>query len=468
MASRERAAAWLSAERTVAIAGTTFAAVFSLLAALKYHNFGSSRFNLGNFVQAVWSTAHGRPFEMTADTGEQFVRLGAHVEPILLLFAPAWRVWPSPVMLLVVQAVALASGIFPVFWLARKHLGVAAGRRVALAYLFYPSVSLLTINEFHAVALAIPFLLFAAWYLDEGRLLPFAIWAVLAMSTKEQIGLAVAGMGIWYALRHRRVRAGAITAGAGLLWSSFAFLVVIPHFSPTGQNPFVGRYADLGGSPSGIAESLVTSPSSILDALAQPLNAVYLVALLIPVAGICLLAPIALIPAVPELFINLLSTHFGQKTVGWQYVAGIVPFIFLATIYGLRSRPRKLQFLSRLVVMAALLNFLISITYIVSAVRAPMDRDTATTALRLIPPDVPVSASGHFGVRLSDRERILNFPTVGEADWIILYRGDIWIPWPVEEPDEGRWNQAVHRYERSPDWRVAFDRDGVLVLNRRQ
>ena len=47
----------------------------------------------------------------------------------------------------------------------------------------------------------LPFLLFAYWYLDEGRLLPFAIWATLAMTTKEEVGLVVAGMGVWYAIQ---------------------------------------------------------------------------------------------------------------------------------------------------------------------------------------------------------------------------------------------------------------------------
>ena len=78
-------------------------------------------------------------------------------------------------MLLVVQAVAIALGAVPVYWLARKHLGSAhAGVGFALAYLLYPATGWLTLNEFHPVALATPLLLFAFWYLDEDRLLPFA------------------------------------------------------------------------------------------------------------------------------------------------------------------------------------------------------------------------------------------------------------------------------------------------------
>ena len=70
----------------------------------------------------------------------------------------------------------------------------------ALAYLLYPATGWLTLNEFHPVALATPLLLFAFWYLDEDRLLPFTAFAIAAAACKEEIALVVAGLGIWYAL----------------------------------------------------------------------------------------------------------------------------------------------------------------------------------------------------------------------------------------------------------------------------
>src|SRR5256886_13775193 len=183
-------------------------------------------------VQAVWATAHGHPLAVTDLRGDQILRLAAHVDPILVLFAPFWWVWPSPSMLLTVQATAIALGALPVFWLARKHLGSErAALGFALAYLLYPAVQWLTLNEFHPVALATPLLLFAFWYLDEDRLVPFAVCAALACACKEEIPLVVAGFGIWYALSHRRAAAGAAIAAAGVAWAGLAIGVVIPHFN---------------------------------------------------------------------------------------------------------------------------------------------------------------------------------------------------------------------------------------------
>ena len=111
-----------------------FAAGLGALSVLRHRGFNTGRFDLGNMVQAVWSTAQGDVLSVTSLRGEQISRLGVHFDPILGAFAPLWWLWPDPSMLLVVQAVAIALGAVPVFLLARKHLGTErAGAGFALA-----------------------------------------------------------------------------------------------------------------------------------------------------------------------------------------------------------------------------------------------------------------------------------------------------------------------------------------------
>ncbi|MDX6368706.1 MAG: hypothetical protein QOG93_208, partial [Gaiellaceae bacterium] len=127
----------LPTTRTLLVAAiAAYAAGFAALSSLRHEAFITGRFDLGNMVQADWSTAHGHPLRMTDLHGEQISRLAAHVDPILVLFTPLWWLWPSPHLLLVVQAVAVALGALPVFWLASKHLASRrAGLGFALAYL---------------------------------------------------------------------------------------------------------------------------------------------------------------------------------------------------------------------------------------------------------------------------------------------------------------------------------------------
>ena len=42
-----------------------YAGGFSVLAALEHRAFETGRFDLGNMVQAVWSTANGKPLDVT-------------------------------------------------------------------------------------------------------------------------------------------------------------------------------------------------------------------------------------------------------------------------------------------------------------------------------------------------------------------------------------------------------------------
>src|SRR5439155_8701723 len=209
-----------------------YGAGFAALSLLRHRAFETGRFDLGNMVQAVWSTAHGHLLQVTNLHGAQISRLAAHVDPILVAFAPLWWLWPSPSLLLTTQALAVALGALPLFWLARKHTGSSrAGLGFSLAYLLFPATQWMTLNEFHPVALACPLLLFAIWYLDEDRLLPFTFFAVVAALTREEIPLVIAGLGVWYAIGRRRWLAGGAIAAAGIAATAIAVQVVIPHFN---------------------------------------------------------------------------------------------------------------------------------------------------------------------------------------------------------------------------------------------
>ena len=116
---------------------------------------------------------------------------------------------PTPLTLVAVQVVAVSLGALPVYWLARRHLeSERVAAILALGYLLYPWVSWTAVDVFHPVTLAVPFLLLCVWYLDSDRLVPFAIFAVLTASTGELMALAVAALGVWYALARGRRRAG--------------------------------------------------------------------------------------------------------------------------------------------------------------------------------------------------------------------------------------------------------------------
>jgi uncharacterized membrane protein len=462
--------------RALLAAMAAYGVGFAALSVLRHRAFTTGRFDLGNMVQAVWWTAHGHPLRMTNLHGQQISRLAAHVDPILAVFGPLWWIWPSADLLLVAQAVAVAAGAWPLYVLARKHLGSSrAALGFALAYLLYPATGWLTLNEFHPVALATPLLLFAFRYLDDDRLVPFALCAVAAAACKEEIGLVLAGFGVWYAFSHGRTVAGAAIVAAGFAWSAIAIGVVIPHFHTTGESDFYGRYSEVGGSAAGIVKTTFTHPSRIVDAAFSARDVRYVLDLVLPLAAVCLLAPLVLVAALPELAINLLSATTTQTSIHFHYTAGLIPTLLIATVLGAKRLARWAVPVAMVVVIATLAgNYRLGPIpgwrhvpggshFQATAARVTQHDRIAARALALIPKSAVVSATNTLGAHLSARRRVLSFPFVQDATWIAADEtqpgyADRYAPVPT----------AVQLAElrRNPDWRLVFEQDGVLLFNR--
>ena len=426
---------------TLGAAAAAYGAGFAALSVLRQRAFATGRFDLGNMVQAVWWTAHGHPLRMTNLHGAQISRLAAHVDPLLAVFGPLWWIWPSPDLLLVVQALAIAAGAFPVYWLARKHLGSPrAALGFALVYLLYPATQWLTLNEFHPVALATPLLLYAFWFLDNDRLLPFALCAIAAAASKEEIGLVIAGLGLWYVLARHRTGAGLAIAALGLAWSAIAIGVVIPHFHTAGESDFYGRYSEVGGSAAGIVKTAFTHPGRIAHAAFSARDLHYVLTLVVPLAGLCLLAPL------------VIAAVLGAKRLSrWAIPVAMVAVVAaVAGNYWLGPAP-----IWRDVPGGS--------TFQATAARVTNHDRIAAHALKLIPKSAVVSATNTLGAHLSARRRVLSFPYVQDATWIAADEtqpgyADRYAPVPTA--------LALAALRRDPDWRLVFEQDGVLVFNR--
>jgi uncharacterized membrane protein len=463
-------------DRLLWVGMAAYATAFAALSVLRHMAFETGRFDLGNMVQAVWSTAHGRPLQVTNLQGEQISRLAAHVDPILVAFAPLWWLWPSPSLLLTVQALAVALGALPLFWLARKHTGSEhAALGLSLAYLLFPATEWMTLNEFHPVALACPLLLFAIWYLDEDRLLPFAAFALLAALTREEIPFVIAGLGVWYALGRRRWLEGGAIAVAGVAAALIAVHTVIPHFR-RGPASFYGRYEAVGGSASGIVRKAFTDPARLISVAFDHRGTHYLLDLLLPIAALALLAPLLLVALVPELALNLLSSVDAQRSIHFHYVAAEIPILFAAAAIGLRRLGHFAGTAATVAVVAAIVgNYLLGPIPLwrfvpggetLQAKNAQVTRHDRIAAreLKLIPADAPLSATNSLGAHLSERKRIFSFPYLRGAEWVVV---DAQKPSLGDHNDKRGGLRRIAELRQNPRFRLVSANDGVLVFRRR-
>ena len=317
-----------------------YAVSISHEAVLRYDTFKATAFDLGNMDQVLWNTIHGRPFQFTNQGADWFgppTRLAIHFEPIIFPLSLLYLFGADPRILLVFQTLALASGALPVFLLTRKHLPEwpLLAPMMALVYLVSPSLLGLNLFDFHPVSLATPLLLYAVLALTYQRYLWFLIACVLAASCKEDMPLAIAMFGILVIWKYKLPRLGTVLIVGGMIWSLLAFLVIIPHFYPGAQhNNYWYRYEALGSSPGAAVVNILLHPWLLFTTFIT-LDRLYYLAGLIRSGGfLAILAPEWLLPALPSLAVNLLSTDPLLYSGVYHYNAAIIPFVMLATIHG--------------------------------------------------------------------------------------------------------------------------------------
>ena len=323
-----------------------YVAYFGALTVQKHNAFQSTAFDLGNVDQAVWNTRHGRPFAMTNIYGLEN-RLGTHVEPILLPVSLVYFVWSDPRALLLLQTLAIGLGAWPLYLLARRRwtrepVGTVAALAFALIYLLFPALQSANYFDFHAVALAPTFFLFALYFLETERWGAFGLFALLTMSCKEDAPLLVLMLGLYALVVRRRPWVGLATMAASLAWFGLAVGWIMPHFDTRGVSPLANRYAYLGDGPLEMAQTMVTRPGLVLERLATGENLAYLRDLLLPTAFLALLAPQVLMLALPSLAVNLLSTDgFMHQLEGFHYGAPLAPIVVAAAAYGVGWLSRR-------------------------------------------------------------------------------------------------------------------------------
>jgi uncharacterized membrane protein len=442
----------------------------------RYQDFWLARFDLGNMVQAVWSTAHGHPLEVTDVTGQQMMRLGGHVDPILALLAPFWLIAPSPLTLAAVQIAACALGALPVFWLARKYMNSEnVATLMAVAYLAYPWLAWTALDAVHPVTFATPLFLYAIWFLDQRRLARFSLCAVLICACGELMGLPLAALGLWYWLSRKRRLAGLVIVAAGVSWSLVALELVVPALRH-GPNAFYAYYGSVGGSPRGILETAATDPAAILSKLFSSQHVSYIFWLGAPLLGIFVFAPGLAMVALPQLLLNGLSDWPFTTDPRYHYLAAIIPFLVASSVLGLAKLPETSRRRGALLILASC----IFLTTTVGTWRTHLEPSFSgrhvqalREALALVPDDAPVSTTNRIGSHVSGRRYVYSVPVVGRSQWIVIDEGDPWVAGTASAALTSTLSRNprllrgfVTQLTDSRQWLRVFQRDAVFVFKR--
>ncbi len=304
-------------------------AVYVPISVFRYLRLDPTSWDLGIFTEYVKQYADLRA-PVVDIRGAGINLLGDHFHPIVALIAPFFRVFPSPVTLLVAQALLAAVSVVPVSRAAADLLGTGAGRAIGAAYGFSWGLQQLVDYDFHEIAFAVPLLACSLSALVRGRVRAAVVWAMPLVLVKEDQGFTLAAIGIIMAVVYRERIAGLFLAGWGVVWSFLAITVIIPHLSQAHRYLYWndgGAISPVGGhiSIAGLSSQLFAGSSTKLPTLAM---------ILLPTAFIALRSPLVL-AAVPSLALRFVGTNNSYWGTYWHYNATVMPVVFIAAIDGI-------------------------------------------------------------------------------------------------------------------------------------
>ncbi|SIR65129.1 DUF2079 domain-containing protein [Williamsia sterculiae] len=303
-------------------AGAAAAVVYVLFVVRRYQRLDTNGWDLGIFTQAVRAysrfTAPLVPLE-----GDHVNLLGDHFQPWIALIAPIYRIFPTPVTLIVVQALLFALAVIPVVRLSTSRFGVVAGVAIGVGFAVSWGLVQALSFDFHEIALAVPLVAFSLVALCEERWRAALAYAAPLVFCKEDLGVTVAVIALLVAWRGGRVvwTAAAVTGVWGIAWTVVTMKVIIPSLADSGY----GYESKFSG---GATDSALRTLRGI--AWGDPRSGtLFLLAVVVLVVGV--LSPLMLV-AVPTLAWRFLSTNTLYWGTGFHYNAILMSVVFVALI----------------------------------------------------------------------------------------------------------------------------------------
>ncbi|GGU33521.1 DUF2079 domain-containing protein [Streptomyces lavendofoliae] len=433
-------------------------AAYGTLSVLRHRRMETRSWDLGIFEQAVRGYAHLQaPVADLKGPGTNI--LGDHFSPVTALLAPAYRLFPTPVTLLLAQAALFALAAIPVTRAATRLLGRASGPATGVAFGLSWGIQQAVDFDFHEICFAVPLIAFSLEAVLLRRWRPALLWAAPLVLVKEDLGATLAAIALVVAWRARgnSPRAAVYATGVAVLGAAATILTltaVIPAFNTTGGYDY---WTKVGDGPSPLAGA-----DTKLRTLAW---------LLLPTTGLLALRSPLLLAGAPTLGWRFLSGDDHYWSTDWHYSAVLMPVLFLALADAAdtsrrSARPWLRAYADRLPACAAAAALALTPSLPLSALTDAATYRTSprVVAARELLAQVPDGATVEANVgpisRLAGRCRVL---------WVGATRG-VTPDWIALDNSSG-WVRDPHAYARqlhpAARYRLAGEAGGYLLLQRR-
>ncbi len=463
-----------------------FAAYFSWFDIVRHQKTNSTRFDLGNVEQLEWNLIHGRGFVSTDPYGTATIsRFAFHADPFLIALAPFYVLAPRTEALLILQAVAVASGAIAVWLIGKKLLSDWWGLLFTALYIINPAIHWATMFDVHAVTFATPLILWAAWCALSKRYWVTFILVGLAMMTKEEIGLGLALIGIFVWWRQRNKIWGPILTLLPLIWSLAMLFFVLPHYRGLSAANGEVYQTVFGPGAMNVVTGALHHPVTFAHQLLSKQNLTMAFQLVSPLGLLPLLSWWS-VGGVPDYGINALSLKPAQHLVISHYTSGLTPWLFLGAMMTVGwllkhvwpkvklEHDRKSLSLG---LAAWLLGWSAYSAWAIGPLPGAKNDNSAVVRWRndyaasvrvwenFIPSSAAVSVTNDIGSHFARREHVFSFPLgVDQSDYVIVLEHHAT---PVVATDV-EVSAKISALRHDSTWEVLQQQGDLTVLHRKR
>ncbi len=403
---------------------------FLTYTAIIRHIIFDSSGDLAIYSQFCWLINHHGLLEpstlcYSVSPGVPISPLSEHFVVILIPLAALYRLIPSPLTLIITQAICAWLFIICIVYIIHKRLSNQFAAIIAsIALSLYPPLHLQARGDFHPdafIMLAIPWL----WVgITEQRRWLFLSSLLLALLAKETGALAMMGLGIALLATRQYRKFGAWMCTTSMAWffTSQLLLHVLRNGKP--HPAMLAYYGYLGSNPAEIAVNALRHPSKPLGLLFKKDAMLIATQMLLPLLFLPLIRPLFFVPSLVPFAQAFISIHPQTRNIRYQgmmqcsglLILGCVEAIAFA-VYLIEKRCKgnevKARNLGEFAIAFGLLSCALLSWHLVSPSEPYLNHEVMAQnitrvkaireALSLIPENAPVIASGYLSPHLANR-----------------------------------------------------------------
>ncbi|MCW3989906.1 MAG: DUF2079 domain-containing protein [Candidatus Bathyarchaeota archaeon] len=501
-------------ENTLYLCVIIYTSIFTYHTYLKHLSFSSFAWDLGIFNQLIYSSVfEGKLFYYTPELymNPQGSYLAIHFSPILLTIFPIYALFPSVLTLLFLKSAILSAAAIPLYYISRKLTGSdLTSLIISVAYLLNPGLQGANWFDFQP-QIFIPLLVFTTFlFLLERRWIAYTASLLLTLFIQEHVFTILIAMILGYlsreklgevitTLRHPKLNRHTIpflSVPVCLLYYSFvkgyiSRFPITPEFLPIYKATNVFTAIGYSGDTVSLPFYALVNLGKVLEGLSHDVFLKFLYILF-------LFAPLLFLPLMNRfmaanlllLLPFLLSNYRAYYMIGSHYALYILPGLFIATAYTLKSRgPEESRSTAKYMLVASIL--VISMLSPVSPVSAIVNRQGAVlwypapakitertrwtlSIIDSIPGDAHILTQNHIFPHVSDRINayVLPITTYSERQNRLL---ETYVTTLIEGVDYAlldlksgdTWTLHAHRaLSRSPEFGVTAFNDMMILFKR--